>query len=196
MIPTFIVDTLSSAGDECLTNLMTRQSISQSAAYIGELTEIGSKDQWIFPQLSITCSTTITRLRFVGEQLDRGDEVPELQIWRKHFSSISQYSKVHHTDETNIVSIERSHLYATSVSWQVHAGDVFGVYQPDMRKSRYNIAMQEGGGNISYLLENRRRVPESFDTLRSDDTGNPYPLISFEAGRYLIRIQAVHAFVA
>ena len=130
----------------------------------------------------------------MGEHLDRGDEVPELQIWRQHSSSSSQYSKIHHTDGANIVNVERSHLYAISVSWQVHAGDVFGVYQPDMRKSRYHIAMQEGGGKISYLLENLRRAPKRFDTLRSDDTGHPYPLVNFEAGKYLI--QALHTFVA
>ena len=164
---------------------MTRQSISQSAAFIGELTDAESRDQWLFPQLSVTCSTTITRLRFVGEQLDRGDKVPELQIWRKDSSSSSRYSKVHHTDGANVINVERSHLYATSVSWRVQTGDVFGVYQPDIGKSRYNFAMQEVGGEISYLLDNQKRAPGRFDTSRSDDTGNPYPLISVEAGRCL-----------
>ena len=72
-------------------------------------------------------------------------------------------------------------MYATFVSWQVQAGDVFGVYQPDLKKSKYNFAMQEGGGELSYMLENERRAPKTFDTSNYDSDGHPYPLVNLDA---------------
>ena len=177
----------------CLTNLMTRQSISQTAVYLGRLTEVDSRHQWLFPQLKVTCSTTITRVRFVGEELDRGDENPELQIWRKQSPTSSRYSKIHHTNRANVVSMERLHLYATAVSWQVQAGDVFGVYQPNVRRSRYNFGMQErGSGQTSYVLTNQRQAPRVFDISRYDENGHQYPLVNVVAGKCACRIICKH----
>ena len=166
---------------------MSNQFISQQAAYLGELTDVDSKAQWIFPQLRVTCTTTITKLRFIGEALQDGNiKIPELQIWRKDSPTSTRYSKIHHTQEGAVVTVERTNLYAISVSWQVQPGDVFGVYQPNTRRSRYSFAMQErGGGELSYVLRNRKRAPDRFDTSRYDVTGHPYPLVSVEAGRFM-----------
>ena len=145
-----------------------------------------SRAQWLFPQLTVTCSTTITKLRFVGETLqDRNTKIPELQIWRKESpTSTDVYTKIHHTQERAAVTVEQPNLYAVAVSWQVQSGDVFGVHQPDTRKSRYSFSMQERGGEgLSYMLRNKRRAPETFDMSDYDASGHPYPLVSIEAGR-------------
>ena len=82
-----------------------------------------------------------------------------------------------------MVTVEQPNLYAISVSWQVQTGDVFGVYQPDLKKSRYSFAMQDEGGELSYVMRNQRRARDIFDTSRFDATGHPYPLVNVEAGR-------------
>lgn len=169
------------SGDRCLTSFMTSSYISQQAVFLGELTNVDSKDQWLFPQLRITCSTTITRVRFVGEHTGDGNKIPELQIWRRDSPTSSRYSRIHRTEGGAVISTERSNMYATFVSWQVQAGDVFGVYQPDLKKSKYNFAMQEGGGELSYMLENERRAPKTFDTSNYDSDGHPYPLVNLDA---------------
>lgn len=82
------------------------------------------------------------------------------------------------------MTVEQPNLYAMSVSWQVQSGDVFGVYQPDIRWSKYSFAMQESGGEgLSYMRRNRRRALNRYDTSHHDSTGHPYPLVSIEAGR-------------
>jgi hypothetical protein len=145
-----------------------------------------SRTQWLFPQLSITCSTAITKLRFVGEILQGGNNrIPELQMWRKESTTSTRYSKIHHTSRNARVTVEQPNLYAMTVSWQVEPGDVFGVYQPDTKRSRYSFAMQEigGGEELSYALRNRRKAPDKFDISKYDTSGYPYPLVSVEAGR-------------
>ena len=174
-----------SLGSKCLTSWITSESISHQAVYIGELTEIDSKDQWLFPQLNITCSTTITRLRFIGDFINKGNKVPELQFWRRSTSASSQYSKLHHTDESATVTFDGLNRFVTSVSWQVEPGDVFGVYQTDIKKSRFDVTMQERGGGKSYVLKNQKRAPDRFDTLRHSDAEHPYPLFNVEAGKFL-----------
>ena len=58
------------------------------------------------------------------------------------------------------------------------------MYQPDTRNSRYNFAVQESGGESSYVLENRWRAQDSFDTSSHDDVGDSYPLVNMEVGKY------------
>ena len=146
-----------------------------------------SKTQWLFPQLRITCSTTITKIRFVGETLQGGnDRIPEVQIWRKESPTSTRYSKIHRTPRDAGMIVVQPNLYSMSVSWQVEPGDVLGVYQPDTKRSRYSFAMQERGGGgeeLSYALRNRRRAPDRFDVSKYDTSGHPYPLVSVEAGR-------------
>ena len=113
---------------------------------------------------------------------DGNNKIPELQIWRKQSSTNTRYSKIHHTQEAAVVTLEQPNLYAMSVSWQVEPGDVFGVYQP--RRSGYSFAMQERGGEgSSYVLRNKRRAPDRFDTSNYDASDYPYPLVNLEAGR-------------
>ena len=144
-----------------------------------------SKTQWLFPKLRITCSTTITKIRFVGETLQGGNRIPELQMWRKESPTSTRYSKINRTSRDARMIVERPNLYSMSVSWQVEPGDVFGVYQPDTKRSRYSFTMQEKGGGeeLSYALRNRRRAPDRFDASKYDTSSHPYPLVSIEAGR-------------
>ena len=146
-----------------------------------------SKIQWLFPKLRITCSTTITKIRFVGETLQGGNRIPELQMWRKESPTSTRYSKIHHTSRDTGMIVVRPNLYSMSVSWQVEPGDVFGVYQPDTKRSRYSFAMQERGGGeeLSYALR-RRRAPDEFDISKYDTSSHPYPLVSVEAGRCML----------
>ena len=82
------------------------------------------------------------------------------------------------------MTVEQPNLYVMAVSWEVQPGDVFGVYQPVTRRSKYSFTMQErGGGGLSYMLRNKRRAPERFDISDYDASGHPYPLVSVEAGR-------------
>ena len=174
-------------GDKCLTKWVPTQQISQQAAYLGELIDVDSKTQWLFPKLRITCSTTITKIKFVGETLQGGNRIPELQMWRKVSPTSNRYSKIHHTSRDAGMIIVRPNLYSMSVSWQVQPGDVFGVYQPDTKRSRYSFAMQEKGGEeLSYTLKNERKAPDKFDISKHDTTGHPYPLVSVEAGRCML----------
>ena len=175
------------SGNQCLTNWVSSQVISQQAAHLGELTDVDSKDQWLFPQLNVTCLTTITKIRFVGERFQEGNRIPELQIWRKTSPTSNRYSKVHHTQGAVVTTVQSS-LHAISVSWQVQSGDVFGVYQSDLRRSRYSFAMQEGGGATSYVMGNQRRARDRFDTSRYDAIGHSYPLVTVEAGKYVLTI--------
>ena len=173
-----------SSGGKCLTNWMTTQLISQQAIYIGGLSGIASKEQWLFPQLKLTCSTTITGLRFVGKYLDDGNKIPEIQFWRKVSPSGSVYRKVHHTGgDTDIVS-ERTNLFYMSVLWQVQAGDVLGIYQPDTSKSRYSVAVQEGGGELSYVLKNQRRATDRIVVSDNSVAGHPFPLITVKSSTF------------
>ena len=172
-------------GDECLTKWVSTQQVSHQAAYLGELTDVDSKTQWLFPKLRITCSTTITTIRFVGETLQGGNRIPELQMWRKVSPTSTRYTKINHTSrDAKLIS----NVYSVSVSWQVEPGDVFGVYQPDTKRSKYSFAMQERGGGeeLSYALKNKRKAPDRFDVSKHDTTGHPYPLVSVEAGRCML----------
>ena len=171
-------------GNQCLTSWVSTQHISQQAAFLGELADVDSRAQWLFPQIRVTCSTTITKLRFTGETLQGSNrKIPELQIWRRESPTSTRYSKIHYTPGNAVVTVEWPwpNIYAMSVSWPVQPGDVFGVYQP--KRSRYRFVVQETGGEeLSYMLRNRQRAPDKFDISNYDSSGHPYPLVSVEAG--------------
>lgn len=172
-------------GEQCVTNELSRWSIQQQAVYLGELANARSRDQWLFPQLKFTCDTTITQLRFIGENLREFGAISELQVWRKDSPSSSHYSKQHHTSGTAAITTVQSNLFATSVAWEVREGDVFGVYQPDVWRSRYNFVMQTSGGEASYVLRNQWRAQDRFDTSSYDEVGYAYPLVNVDAGKIL-----------
>ena len=90
----------------------------------------GGNVQWIFPDVSFTCSGSVKSWVF-GAEFGRGDLFPELQIWRSTGDD-GVYTKVGNTTviATRINSSGISgHSLSSPLTFQ--AGDVLGYYQPE-----------------------------------------------------------------
>ena len=141
------------------------------------------EEQRIFPEIRFTCQTFISSLSFVAEDLGRGgmrNKNPELQIWRPQGNS---YTKIHSTSGSPLLTFHSNVFTYSNIFWAVQANDVLGVYQPEVRKSRYLFLLQERGGPINYQLTDERDAPDSVELNDVSSDESDYPLLSIQLSK-------------
>ena len=166
---------------------MATDPLIKSAILLGDVITASGKEQWLFPTINITCSATVTALRFLAEIEGNGrgmrNKYPQLQVWRPRRES--EYTKAYSvSDEPSLV---QAHVYGFSgLSWSVQAGDVLGMYQPDLKKSKYTFIFQQNGEISTYRLSNQRNAPRSFTLTNREVHSNlqNYPLVAIETSMY------------
>lgn len=117
-------------------NPVFEHSVSTSSAH--------SSRQHIIPSMMIATSGLLTKWMFAARFNHNGEEGswPELQIWRKSSESGTQYTKISGTSMeprpiTGYLNVYEYDLSKNPI--EVKAGDVLGIYQPDLEDTQYML---------------------------------------------------------
>ena len=171
----------------CTSGFATREAVEAAATR-----SLVNRDeqQRIIPQINFTCDGAITKWIVDGRWDNSGmhDWYPDLQIWR--VTGPNTFTKVGNTT-LRIETGSRDMTYyeyspPTPLSFQ--AGDVLGIFQPDMGKNCLRLYFQSGAGPQNYYerLDNNDIVeppPSDVFTLGTMFQ-NDLPLISVETSEY------------
>ena len=151
----------------------------------------GGAEQRIFPALTFTCGGFVSKWLFVADEWG-GSERIEMQIWRRNGTApnlvkVGSYGRAVGTI-VQLPGNDSSNLYQVTPSTPpyVQAGDVLGVYQPNVKNSSLalgyikgvtgteNPSCSVGGQSISTLSLSSKGV-----TCNQTD----YPLIFVEISK-------------
>ena len=147
--------------------------------------------QRVFPAINFTCDGTITNWTVLARKYDESDGVtgtlifPELQVWR-NTENDGEYTRVANTTLTVSVTDNRDDIYVHTPAqpMEFQAGDVFGIFQPNVSSSRIRVVYQRSSGPESLTVgANNAVVPP--ETFSSTNTFTDYPLVAVTAGKFL-----------
>ena len=116
--------------------------------------------QQIIPDINFTCDGLITKWIIGGSWPDRGNSYPELQVWRKVGNDV--YLKINGTViDITTQSSRRIYEYDNFSPIPVLAGDILGVFQPDIDISQLGLWSERDNGPLTYYLPTDDTATES-----------------------------------
>ena len=145
--------------------------------------------QLIFPNMTFTCSATISRL-IVGANvsIEGFSSVPEVQIWRRtDTNSDTNYTRV------DSIPLSLNPMPGTSGSLNVHqleislsfvSGDVLGIFYP--HQSNILLPTLAGRGSVVHSRDFGISPPYPDSFQQGNDTPNTtrqWPLLAFSEGK-------------
>jgi len=179
-----------SGGLNCTSRFATREAVEAAAA---NTLVNRDKQQRIIPNINFTCDGAITKWIVDGRWNDGGmrDWYPDLQIWRSNGNNM--FTKVGNTTlrvegGSDTVTYYKYNL-TTPLNFQ--AGDVLGIFQPDMGNNRLRMYFQSGVGPRNYYetLDNNDIVEPPTDMFTLGTVfQNDLPLITVEICESLLLI--------
>ena len=149
------------------------------------------RQQRIIPDINFTCDGAITKWIVVGRWDDGGmrDWYPDLQIWRS--TGTNMFTKVGNTtlrveDGSDSVTYYEYNL-TTPLNFQ--AGDVLGIFQPDMGRNLLGVNFLPGVGPRNYyetLASNDIVEPPSDMFTLGVEYDNDLPLVAVEISEFMV----------
>ena len=116
--------------------------------------------QQITPDIKFTCDGLITKWIIGAGWVNRGNSNPELQVWRKIGSGV--YLKMNGTViDITMQSLTRIYEYDNFSPIPVLAGDILGVFQPDIDISQLGLWSEIDNGPLTYYLPTDDTATES-----------------------------------
>ena len=139
------------------------------------------RQQRLFPDIHFTCNGSITKWIVGAEMKGRGDDQPELQIWRRDRVGGNNYTKTNFSLLTpNETSDPNVHEYYPVIPLEFQEGDILGVYTPDGGDSELALYYQENTGPENHLQSNiNPPAPFTFNLAKASNQ-NDYPLVTVE----------------
>ena len=134
------------------------------------------KQQSLFAHQEFNCSGKLTGWKFAAKwEKDNNAQLPELQVWRPVDDSTTLYNKVLSVTVNTIArSINSVYTYDLSDSpFDIHRGDVLGVFQPEKKKSKIIVYLQDSEEDIhSYYYKDKTKVSLSQMDINGDGIKN------------------------
>ena len=134
----------------------------------GDRASLATRQQ-ITPDINFTCDGLITKWIIGAGWLKNGNSYPELQVWRKVGNNV--YHKINGTViDITTQSSTRIYEYNNFSPIPVLAGDILGMFQPDIDISQLGLWAERDNGPLTYYFP-------------SDDTAteSPYNFIDVQA---------------
>ncbi len=135
---------------------MGTERLQQLKRVAGSLTSRRSRRQKIIPDITFTCSGTVSEWIVAAEWKSDDDDLPEVQIWRETATGSGVYTKIHGTtlsvNEENTTEI----YHYTITPIDVQPGDVLGMFEPD--NSRLELYYTNRHGPVNYYMSTDRDV--------------------------------------
>ena len=138
--------------------------------------------QQITPDMRFTCNGMITKW-IIGANWGRGLDntlYPELQLWRSNGNNV--YRKIN-TTLIRITTQSPNRIYEYNVPpIPVQAGDILGVFIPQIWKSKLRLIAENGPGPTNYYIPATVSPHDIIDT-RLVTSAMYHPLVTVEIGK-------------
>ena len=120
------------------------------------------EQQSLFVHQEFNCSGKLTGWKFAAkwENDKKKKQFPELQVWRLDDGSTTMYNRVLSVTVNAIAeNINSVYTYDLSASpFDIHRGDVLGVFQPEKKKGKIIVYLQDSEEDIHYYYYNETKV--------------------------------------
>ncbi len=169
---------------------MSAERVRQLGRVAGNRKDDRKEQQRIIPDISFTCSGTVTRWIVAGNERN-DDNLPQIQIWRETFNGSGIYSK----EQAAFLPMRDespSDIYEFNATMDVQPGDILGLFEPD--DSWLRLYYTNKYGPVNYYMETDNAVTPptgDFDISGADGTTNDMPLITLEfckCSMYIIQL--------
>ncbi len=171
--------------------MVSAESVRQLGRVTGDLKSDRAKQQRIIPDITFTCSGTVSEWIVAAEWKGGGMDVnfPEMQVWRETATGSGVYTKIHGTtlSFSEESTTEIYHYPITPID--VQRGDILGMFEAD--KSRLELYYTETYGPVNYYMSTDKKliVPPVGDFNIGDtsvETEYDLPLLTVTIGKLLL----------
>ena len=145
--------------------------------------------QQITPDIKFTCDGLITKWILGADWHNDGTLYPELQVWRKSRNDI--YHKKNGT-VINVLSQSPTNIYKYDAFSPIPflAGDILGIFLPQMANSKLRLWSERGNGPIVYHVDTGSSVESPVDAIDLKrisllSTTSYLPLVTVEIGMFM-----------
>ena len=163
-------------------------TLRREAVLLYNSVEERDQQQRILPSMNFSCSGTINKWSFVTRNRTGGrrDQYPQFQLWRP--DGTRRYRKVYESNITSTISGQSDFTveeYIPDNPVPFEAGNIFGVYQPQLSRRRLSMVyvdVPHGYGYDNYHINNVMSL-EVFNT-HDSTAANNYPLVAVKTSKY------------
>ena len=174
---------------ECANGFVTLERMRGTLTRLNGGRIIRSNSQNLFPNITFTCETNVSKWIIGGRTFDDRDSRPELQLWRLKPNTIADYQRVYTSGALAVVNAtiaDRVYEYPMDPPLTVQPGDVLGIYQPTSASGRLRIFYEEDVGAEALYQTISSSQDEFPAPAVSVQTHNHLPLVTVEVGMYCI----------
>ncbi len=164
---------------------MSAERVRQLERVAGNRKDDRREQQRIIPDISFTCSGTVTKWSVAGKEQNKHN-LPQVQIWRETFAGSGvQYTKVHGMslpERDNDPSL----IYEFTATMDVQPGDILGLFEP--KDSWLKLYYTDKYGPVNYYMDTDDAVtpPTGDFGISGADTKNDLPLVTVEFCKYSV----------
>ncbi len=158
---------------------MSAERVRQLGRVAGILRSDHKEQQRIIPDITFTCSGTVTRW-IVAANWQSDEDFPEVQIWRETATGSGVYAKVHGMT-LPVGGKNGSQIYEYNTApVDVQPGDILGMFEPN--GSWLKLYYTSKYGPVNYYIGTT--VPSvDFDIAGADGSTNDMPLVTVEISK-------------
>ncbi len=164
---------------------MSAERVQQLGRVAGSLECDHDEQQHIIPDITFTCSGTVTKW-IVAANWQSDEDLPEVQIWRETSTGSKMYAKIH--GMTLPVGVESGpQIYEYNISAvDVQPGDILGMFEPD--DSWLRLYYTDQYGPINYYIETDDVFAPSgdFEVADADGSTNDMSLVTVEINKLIV----------
>ncbi len=172
---------------DCVVGLPSAEEVRQLGRVAGTLVNTRADQQRIIPDISFTCSGSVTRWIVAGDRLSGGgnSNPPEVQVWRETSSGSRVYTKVHGMLLPPSAS-ETSQIYEFNATspMDIQPGDILGLFEPF--KTWLQMYYTDLYGPVNYYMDTGKdETPptDDFDISGADGMMYDMPLVTVEISK-------------
>ena len=186
-----------SGNPECNTGFLTRRTLEDIVinylaiddTSVMEISHEATDRQLLFPNMTFTCSSTVSRL-IIGANILKGglSTVPEIQVWREEDGNSNMFTKIDSVPLSIDVMQDISptlKLYQLEASLSFMRGDVLGIYYPQESHIVLHTLIGHGSVIHSRNVGPMLTSPDSFQLQDIGDvsTTKHWPLVALNDGK-------------
>ncbi len=185
MIPDF---TPTGYSQECVNGLMSAENVRQLGRVTGDLKSDRKEQQRIIPDITFTCSGTVSEWIVAAQWKGGPMEVnfPEMQVWRETANGSGVYTKIHGATMSFSEESTTGIYQYTITPIDVQSGDVLGMFEPD--KSKLELYYTDTYGPVNYYMSTGKDVivpPDGNFDIGGMETQYDLPLLTVTIGKLL-----------
>ncbi len=163
---------------------MSAERVRRLGNIAGDRRDNLREQQQIIPDISFSCSGTVSRWIVAGNERNEHNE-PEVQIWRETFNGSGVYTKVHGMSLPERAE-DSSLIYEFTATMDVQLGDILGLFEPE--DSWLRLYYTDQYGPVNYYMDTGDDVtpPTGDFDISGAATMHGMPLVTVEFCKYSV----------